>query len=46
MVIKLLMGQMGEELLLAGKKILPKKIIDAGYQFKYSQIKQALLDIV
>lgn len=45
-VVKLLMGQMGEELLLAGKKILPQKIIAAGYQFKYNQLKQALLDIV
>ncbi len=46
LVIKLLMGQMGGELLLAGKKVLPVKIMDAGYKFKYDKLEQALLDIV
>lgn len=45
-VIKLLMGQMGEELLLAGKKILPVKVLDAGYKFKYEVLEDALLSIV
>lgn len=45
-IVKLLMGQMGEELLLAGKKVLPDKIIKAGYKFKYKQLEQALLDVV
>ena len=41
-VVKLLMGQMGEELLLAGKRILPKKISDAGYNFQYPKLEDAL----
>jgi uncharacterized protein (TIGR01777 family) len=45
-VVKLLMGQMGEELLLAGKKIFPAKILDAGYKFQYENVEEALLDIV
>ncbi len=45
-IVRLLMGQMGEELLLAGKKVLPDKIIKAGYKFKYKQLEQALLDVV
>ena len=45
-VIKLLMGQMGEELLLAGKKVLPEKVIKAGYKFKFEQVDKALLSIV
>ncbi|VAW86862.1 Cell division inhibitor Slr1223 (YfcH in EC), contains epimerase/dehydratase and DUF1731 domains [hydrothermal vent metagenome] len=45
-VVKLLMGQMGEELLLAGKKVLPTKMLDAGYQFQYQELEKALLDIV
>jgi uncharacterized protein (TIGR01777 family) len=45
-VIKLLMGQMGEELLLTGKKILPKKIQAAGYAFVYENLEQALADVV
>jgi uncharacterized protein (TIGR01777 family) len=45
-VVKLFMGQMGEELLLAGKNIVPVKALDAGYQFKYQQLEDALLDVV
>jgi len=40
------MGQMGEELLLTGKKILPKKIQEAGYAFEYENLEQALADVV
>ena len=45
-VIKLLMGQMGVELLLNGKKVVPKKALDFGYQFNYQNIEQALVNIV
>lgn len=45
-VVKLLMGEMGEELLLAGKKVLPMKAQQAGYQFKYEYLESALADIV
>lgn len=45
-VVKLLMGQMGDELLLSGKKIIPLKVLDAGYQFKYQKLEPALLSIV
>ncbi len=46
LAIKFLMGQMGEEILLAGKKVVPAKALDAGYQFKYKKLEGALLDIV
>ena len=45
-IIKLLMGQMGEELLLNGKKVVPKKALDFGYQFNYQNIEQALVAIL
>ena len=45
-VLKQLMGEMGEEILLAGKKILPVKVIDAGYKFKFEKLEDALLDVV
>jgi len=45
-IVKLLMGQMGEELLLAGKKIVPKKALDAGYIFKYKTLEEALINVV
>ncbi|VVH67239.1 Cell division inhibitor [uncultured Gammaproteobacteria bacterium] len=46
LVVKLLMGQMGEELLLAGKQIRPKKALDAGYIFKYKILEEALINAV
>lgn len=45
-MIKLLMGEMGKELLLAGKKVLPSKVQKAGFQFKYEHIEKALSDIL
>jgi len=46
MLIKLLMGQMGEELLLAGKRIVPKKALETGYCFHYETCEEALLAVV
>lgn len=45
-MVKLLMGQMGEELLLAGKQIVPTKVLDSGYSFEYKTLDEALIDIV
>lgn len=41
-VIKLLFGEMGEELLLHGQKVVPKRLLEAGYKFKYQRVKDAL----
>jgi len=46
MAVRLLMGQMGEELLLSGVKVLPAKITSQGYEYKYPQLEEALLNIV
>lgn len=45
-IVKLLMGQMGEELLLSGKKVLPMKVLDAGYKFKYPMLEESLKNIL
>lgn len=45
-VLRLLIGEMSEELLIAGKKILPVKVIDAGYRFQFETLEDALLDLV
>ena len=45
-VIRLLFGQMGTELLLSGKKVLPAKILAEGYTFKYQNLEQALKQII
>jgi uncharacterized protein len=44
--IKLLFGEMGERLLLEGQKVLPKKLQDAGFQFKYLSLEEALKQAV
>ncbi|KAG1694858.1 Epimerase family protein [Nymphon striatum] len=45
-VVKLLFGQMGEELLLSGQRVVPEKMISEGYQFQYASLENALRDIV
>ena len=45
-VVRLLFGQMGEELLLQGKAVVPKKLQDSGFQFQYTNLQSALSDII
>lgn len=41
-LIKLLFGQMGEELLLSGQTVIAKRLQDAGFSFHYSTLEKAL----
>lgn len=41
-MVRLMMGQMGEEMLLASLRVLPSKAIDAGFQFSAASIETAL----
>lgn len=43
--IKLVFGEMGNNLLLKGNRVVPKKLLEEGYAFKYGDIKMALKDI-
>jgi NAD dependent epimerase/dehydratase family enzyme len=45
-IVKLLFGEMGETLLLGGQKVLPKKLIDSGYKFRYSSLEEALTALI
>jgi len=40
--VKLLFGEMGEELLLAGQKVLPKRLLASGFQFSHPDLESAL----
>jgi uncharacterized protein len=40
--VKLLLGEMGDELLLAGQKALPKKLLASGFAFAHSDLESAL----
>jgi NAD dependent epimerase/dehydratase family enzyme len=35
-------GEMGDALLLSSTKALPKRLLDAGFEFKYPDLKPAI----
>ncbi|CDZ77003.1 Epimerase family protein [Legionella massiliensis] len=41
-VVSKLFGEMGECLLLKGQRVVPKRLVDAGFQFRYPDIASAL----
>lgn len=45
-MIKILFGEMGEELLLQGQKVVPEKLLGADFEFKYTNLKAALKNIL
>ena len=45
-MVKLLFGEMGFELLLQGQQVIPKKVIDQGFEFKFPQLQLALSDLI
>ena len=40
--VSMLMGEMGDALLLTSTKAIPKRLQDAGFEFKYPSLKEAL----
>ena len=44
--IKLLFGEMGETLLLEGARVLPKRLEDAGFEFKFPKLEDALKHVL
>lgn len=45
-VLKLMLGEMALELLLSGQRVMPEKILDAGYDFQYAELEKALSEVV
>lgn len=45
-LVRFLFGEMGECLLLKGQRVIPSRLIEAGYVFAYPQLKEALADIL
>jgi NAD dependent epimerase/dehydratase family enzyme len=43
--VKLLLGEMGESLLLSGARVLPKRLLESGYVFQLSELEAALINI-
>jgi uncharacterized protein (TIGR01777 family) len=44
--VSMVFGEMGDALLLASTKVLPKRLEDAGFEFKYPQLKAAVENAV
>ncbi|MEI8134966.1 MAG: TIGR01777 family oxidoreductase [bacterium] len=40
--VKLIFGEMGQELLLDGQKVIPKKLLDSGFKFEQTDLEHAL----
>jgi hypothetical protein len=45
-VLRLLLGEVADELLLTGQKVIPLKITDSGYRFHYPELADAFKNIV
>ncbi len=45
-VLRLLLGEMAGELLVTGQRVLPGKLIDAGFEFRYPTLAQTLSAIL
>ena len=44
--VSMIFGEMGDALLLASTKVLPKRLEDAGFEFKYPNLKKAIENAV
>jgi uncharacterized protein (TIGR01777 family) len=40
--VSMIFGEMGDALLLASTKVIPKRLLDAGFEFKYPDLKPAI----
>lgn len=45
-MLKILMGQMATELLLAGQKVTPRKLLESDYKFRYAHAESAIESIL
>ncbi len=45
-VARLALGEMADEMLLSGQRVLPKRLLTAGFKFKHPDVEKALSDIM
>ena len=43
---RIMAGEMAEELLLTGQRVLPARLLEDGFQFHYPDLKKALVDLM
>jgi hypothetical protein len=44
--LRLMLGEMAEELILSGQRAVPRRLLEAGYHFKYPEAEAALQEIL
>ncbi len=44
-VMRLMVGEMAEELLLTGQRVMPTKLLSTGYEFRFGDLKDAIADL-
>lgn len=44
-LVRLALGEMADEMLLSGQRVLPKRLLDAGFGFRYPDVEKALCAI-
>ena len=45
-VLRLILGEMAEALLLQGQRVVPTRALESGFQFKYENVQEALGDLL
>ena len=44
-VIRLMVGEMADELLLTGQRVMPTKLLSTGYEFRFGELRDAIVDL-
>jgi uncharacterized protein len=44
-IMRLALGEMADEMLLSGQKVLPERLLDAGFEFQYTEIQKTLTTV-
>ena len=44
-VMRLMVGEMADELLLTGQRVMPTKLLSTGYEFRFGDLKDAIADL-
>lgn len=45
-LLRAIVGEMADELLFSGQRVVPKKLLDNGYEFKYPELQAALRNLL
>ena len=44
-VMRLMVGEMADELLLTGQRVIPTKLLSTGYEFRFDELRDAVADL-